>query len=210
MIILNYLITIVHLVKIELRIEKRGQVKRMLYNKQEKTIETDRLLLRLFHESDAKNVARMCNNYNIYKSTLNLPYPYTLDCALSWIAHHEQNFELDKMYEFAITDKHTGQLFGAIAISNHPSFQNGEMAYWIGEEYWGNGYGTEAAKAVIDFVFQEKNYHRVYARHFKSNPASGKIMKKCGMKYEGTLKDHVCKNGAFEDIVYYGIINPMN
>lgn len=61
MLILNYLITIVHLVKKELRLEKRGQVKRMLYNKQEKTIETDRLLLRLFHESDAKNVARMCN-----------------------------------------------------------------------------------------------------------------------------------------------------
>ncbi|MGV3465559.1 MAG: GNAT family N-acetyltransferase [Heyndrickxia sp.] len=180
----------------------------MIFNSREKTIETDRLLLRLFKESDAKDVTAMCNNYNIYKSTLNLPYPYTLECALSWIANHEQNFELDRMYEFAITDKKSGQLYGAIGISNHKHFQNGEIAYWIGEEYWGKGYGTEAAKAVIDFVFQEKDYYRVYARHFKSNPASGKIMEKCGMLYEGTLKDHVYKNGAFEDIVYYGIINP--
>lgn len=52
----------------------------------------------------------------------------------------------------------------------------------------GKGYGTEAAKAVIEFVFKEKNYHRVYARYLKSNPASGKIMEKCGMTYEGTLK----------------------
>lgn len=77
------------------------------------------------------------------------------------------------------------------------------------EDYWGNGYGTEAAKAMIEFVFKEQNYHRVYARHFKSIPASGKIMKKCGMMYEGTLKDHIYKNDAFEDIVFYGLINPI-
>ncbi|MDQ0269655.1 RimJ/RimL family protein N-acetyltransferase [Cytobacillus purgationiresistens] len=184
-------------------------MKLMIYSKTEKTIVSDRLILRLFKESDAKNVSIMCNNYNIYKSTLSLPYPYSLECALSWIVNHEQNFALDRMYELAITDKNSGQLYGAIAISNHKQYKNGEIAYWIGEEYWGNGYGTEAAKAMIEFVFKEKNYHRVYARHFKSNPASGKIMKKCGMIYEGTLKDHIYKNDSFEDMVYYGIINPM-
>lgn len=51
----------------------------MVYSKTEKTIVTDRLLLRLFKESDAKNVSIFCNNYNIYKSTLNLPYPYPLE-----------------------------------------------------------------------------------------------------------------------------------
>lgn len=181
----------------------------MIYHKAEKTIETDRLLLRLFTESDAQNVTQLCNNYNIYKSTLTLPFPYTLDCALSWIANHEQNFESDRMYEFAVTDKNSGQLYGAIAISNHKPYKNGEIAYWIGEQYWGKGYGTEAAKAVIEFVFKEKNYHRVYARYLKSNPASGKIMEKCGMTYEGTLKDHVYKDDSFQDLICYGIINPM-
>jgi len=109
---------------------------------------------------------------------------------------------------FAITDKNSGTLYGAIGITNHKPHKNGEIGYWIGEEYWGRGYGTEAARAVIEFVFKEKNYHRVYARHFKSNPASGKIMKKCGMVYEGTLKDHSYKNGSFEDVVIYGMINP--
>ncbi|MGE7840883.1 GNAT family N-acetyltransferase [Lysinibacillus sp. NPDC093712] len=181
----------------------------MIYSKTEKTLETDRLLLRLFKETDAQEVSNYCNNYNIYKSTLNLPYPYSLDCALTWIANHEKHYDLDKMYEFAITDKQSGQLYGAIGISNNQQYKNGEIAYWIGEEHWGNGYATEAAKALIDFVFSEKNYHRVYARYFKSNPASGKIMGKCGMHYEGTLKDHIYKNDSFEDIVFYGIINPM-
>lgn len=63
----------------------------MIYDEINKTMTTERLLLRLFRESDAETVVRLCNNYNIYKSTLTLPYPYILDCALSWIEHHIQN-----------------------------------------------------------------------------------------------------------------------
>lgn len=181
----------------------------MNYNRTDRTLETDRLLLRLFKPADAEEVRDYCNNYNIYRSTLTLPYPYPLECAVSWMANHEQNFDLDKMYEFAITDRNTGKLYGAVGISNHQPYHNGEIAYWIGEAHWGQGYGTEAARAVIEFVFTEKNYHRVYARHFASNPASGKIMQKCGMSYEGTLKDHIYKNNSYEDLVYYGILNPV-
>ncbi|RLQ94652.1 GNAT family N-acetyltransferase [Falsibacillus albus] len=180
----------------------------MLFSKTKRTIETDRLLLRPFNDSDAENVTDMCNNYNIYKSTLHLPYPYPLECALSWIATHEENFEADRKYEFAITNKESGQLYGAIAASHQKQHKHGEIAYWIGEEYWGNDFGTEAAKAMIEFVFSEKDFHRVYARYFKSNPASGRIMEKCGMIYEGTLKDHIYKNGVFEDLVLYGMVNP--
>ncbi len=183
----------------------------MIYSPAEKTIETPRLILRLFTEADAQEVSVLCNNYAIYKSTLSLPYPYTLECALSWISTHQQNFEENRSYEFAITDKQSGQLYGAIGLSNQSQHQRGEIAYWIGEPYWGgNGYGTEAAQAMIEFAFQEKQYHRIYARYFHSNPASGKIMEKCGMHYEGTLKDHIYKNGTFEDIVLYGLLNPSH
>lgn len=180
----------------------------MIFNAKDRTIETDRLLLRPFLPADAAAVMNYCNNYNIYRSTLYLPFPYTLESAEIWIASHEQNFDLDRMYEFAVTDKLSGQLYGAIGITHQQAYRNGEIAYWIGEPHWGKGIGTEAARAVIEFVFEEKNYHRVYARHFKSNPASGAIMQKCGMSYEGTMKDHICKNDTYEDIVWYGIINP--
>lgn len=180
----------------------------MVYNQAERTLETDRLRLRLFKPSDAAAVSSHCNNYNIYKSTLTLPYPYPLECAVDWIANLEQNFDQDKMYDFAVTLKTDGQLVGAIGLSCHPSHHNGEMGYWIGEAHWGHGYGTEAARAVIEFAFSEKNYHKVYARHFASNPASGRVMQKCGMSYEGTMKDQVYKISAYEDMVYYGIVNP--
>ncbi|MBB4826308.1 RimJ/RimL family protein N-acetyltransferase [Sporosarcina luteola] len=181
----------------------------MKFDKTAYSIQTDRLILRLFEKSDAQTVTRLCNNYNIYKSTLYLPYPYSLNDALVWIETHKKNFDEDCSYELAITDKDSGELFGAISLSNNQRFKNGEIAYWIGEEYWGRGYGTEAAKAIIDFAFQEKTLNKVFARYFKTNPASGRIMEKIGMEREGVLKDHVIKDGKYEDLIHFGMINPQ-
>jgi [ribosomal protein S5]-alanine N-acetyltransferase len=179
----------------------------MIYDNLNKTITTKRLVLRIFQKSDAVAVTKLCNNYNIYKNTLYLPYPYTIEDALSWIEHHLDNFNANKSYEFAITDKESGELYGAIALSNNQKFNNGEIAYWIGKKFWGNGYATEAAQAILHFAFEEKQYHKVFARYFNSNPASGRVMQKLGLKKEGILIDHVRKENRFEDLVYYGIIN---
>ncbi|WP_423407684.1 GNAT family N-acetyltransferase [Heyndrickxia sp. MSNUG] len=179
----------------------------MEYDDVSKTITTKRLKLRLFQISDAAAVTKLCNNYNIYKNTLYLPYPYSIEDALSWIEHHLNNFNANKSYEFAVTDKETGDLYGAIALSNNQKFKNGEIAYWIGEEFWGNGYATEAAQGILQFAFDEKQYHKVFARYFKSNPASGRVMEKLGMKQEGYFVDHVRKENRYEDLVYYGLIN---
>ena len=178
----------------------------MNFNSENRTLTTKRLILRLFQKSDAAIVAKLCNNYNIYKNTLYLPYPYSDDDALAWIERHLENFEEDKAYEFAITDKASGDLFGAIELSNNKKFQNGELAYWVGEEYWGNGYATEAARAILEFAFHEKQFHKVFARYFSINPASGKVLEKIGMQKEGVLLDHVKKDKRFEDLIYYGII----
>lgn len=179
----------------------------MNYNKNNRTITTNRLVLRLFEKSDAEAVAKLCNNYNIYRNTLYLPYPYSVYDALTWMERHLENFKADKAYEFAITDRETGLVYGAIALSNNQSFLNGEIAYWIGEDYWGNGYATEAAEAMKQFAFQEKGYHKIFARYFGSNPASGRVLEKLGMHQEGILQDHVRKENRYEDLVYCGIIN---
>jgi len=179
----------------------------MVYDDESKSITTKRLKLRLFQKSDAPDVTKLCNNYNIYENTLYLPYPYSIEDALLWIEHHLNNFNANKSYEFAITDKETGELYGAIALSNNQMFKNGEIAYWVGEEFWGNGYATEAAQAILQFAFDEKQYHKVFARYFHSNPASGRVLEKLGMKQEGTFIDHVRKDNRYEDLVYYGLIN---
>lgn len=181
----------------------------MIYDNQNKIIITERLVLRLFQKSDAAAVTKLCNNYNIYKDTLYLPYPYSIEDALSWIEGHLENFNANKSYEFAITDKESGEIYGAIALSNNQRFSNGEIAYWIGEEFWGNGYATEAAQAILQFAFDEKKYHKVFARYFHSNLASGRVMQKLGMKKEGILVDHVKKENRYVDLVHYGMINSV-
>lgn len=181
----------------------------MDFDEMSNAIYTERLHLRLFEKKDAATVQQLCNNINIYKNTLYLPYPYTIDDAFAWIETHKENFDKGRSYEFAITDKANGQLFGAISLSHHSLFQHGEMAYWIGEKYWGKGYGTEVAKAIVEFAFEVKQLHKVFARYFASNPASGRIMEKIGMIQEGILKDHIVKDGQYEDLVYYGIIRPQ-
>ncbi|WP_342562146.1 GNAT family N-acetyltransferase [Paenibacillus sp. FSL R7-0345] len=59
--------------------------------------------------------------------------------CLTWIDRHEADFGAGLLYEFAVTDKVSGVLYGAIALSRNEKFNNGELAYWIGEEFWGNG-----------------------------------------------------------------------
>lgn len=179
-----------------------------MFDQEKRSITTKRLLLRPFELADAKRVSELCNNYNIYKSTLTLPYPYPVECAIGWIETHKDNFDNDNFYDFAITDNSTGELYGAIGLSNKKAHRNGELGYWIGEENWGNGYATEAAKAIIAFAFTEKQYHKVYARFFAANPGSGRVMQKCGMVQEGILKQHIYKVNKYDDLIHYGIINP--
>lgn len=84
----------------------------------------------------------------------------------------------DKSYEFAVTDKETGELFGAIALSNNKRFNHGEIAYWIDEPYWGNGYVTEAAQSILQFAFEEKKLHKVFARYFHRTLLRGKLWRR--------------------------------
>lgn len=171
-------------------------------------IETERLILRRFQLGDADRVAEICNDDDVYKGTLALPHPYTVECAKEWISRHDANFENEAYFDFAITDKKTGELYGCIGMGLNRKDRNAELGYWMDKKHWGCGYATEAAEAMIHFAFEEKGYHRVCARHFASNPASGRVMQKCHMTYEGTMKEHIFKIDKFEDVVHYGIINP--
>ena len=81
-----------------------------------------------------------------------------------------------------------------------------ELGYWIGVPYWGRGYATEAARAVMSHGFEDLGLNRIYAGYFARNNASGNIMRKLGMTHEGTLRQHHCKWGEFVDVVMYGIL----
>jgi len=170
------------------------------------TIETTRLLLRAFSLADAKAVQRFAGDREIADTTLNIPHPYENGMAEEWISGHQTAFEKKTGLTLAISDKKAGKLMGAIGLSGLSAGHQAELGYWIGKPYWNNGYCTEAAQAVIDYAFSVLGLIRVHACYLTRNPASGKVMQKLGMDYEGSRKKHVRKWDKFEDLELYGIL----
>ncbi len=97
-------------------------------------------------------------------------------------------------------------LIGAVSLRIERDDQRAELGYWIGRPYWGQGYCTEAVRAVLSFGFQQLGLNRIYAGHFSRNPASGRVMQKAGMNCEGHLRQHTKKWDAFEDIEIYAVL----
>ena len=93
---------------------------------------------------------------------------------------------------------------------NRPSVekqhQHAELGYWLGVPFWGHGYATEAAREILRYGFEMLALHRIFASHFKHNPASGRILTKIGMKHEGCQREHLRKWDQFVDSELYGIL----
>jgi [ribosomal protein S5]-alanine N-acetyltransferase len=167
---------------------------------------TDRLHLRPFTLADAPIVQRLVGDRAIADTTLNIPHPYEEDMAKEWIVSHQPRFERGEGVNFAIVRREDEALIGAIGLMVNPSHDRAELGYWIGKEYWSQGYCTEAARAVLHYGFTAFNLNRIFAHHFSRNPASGRVMEKIGMKYEGCLRQHVKKWDVYEDMRVYGIL----
>ena len=170
-------------------------------------LETERLVLRPFQISDAARVKTLAGAYEIYTTTLNIPHPYENGMAEKWIASHASQFYQGDRVSLAITLKADGVLIGAIGLHATLRHQRAELGYWIGVPYWGSGYCTEAAIAIIRYGLDVMNYHRITSAHMECNPASGRVMEKAGMRQEGILIDQVIKDGRYRTMIVHGIID---
>jgi len=175
-------------------------------NSAQPSLGTPRLLLRPFTLADAPEVKRMAGRKEIADTTLQIPHPYKDGMAEEWIRTHSDAFTEGRQADFAVTDRQKGHLLGAICLTLDPENQHGDLGYWIGVKYWGNGYCTEAAEAILYYGFTQILLHRIYANHMARNPASGRVMQKIGMQYEGYQREHLKKSGRFEDRILYGIL----
>ncbi len=170
---------------------------------------TRRLFLRPFRLSDAPAVQRVCGDYAVAAMTL-LPYPYPDGLAEIWIASFREGIERGDAAAFAVTLAGEGSLIGGVRLRIEPDHARGELGFWISRDRWGRGYATEAVHAVIEYGFSVLGLHRVHAMHFSRNPASGRVMEKCGMVHEGRFREHVRKWGIYEDVDVWGILREQN
>lgn len=168
------------------------------------TLRTRRLVLRPFAEADAPAVEALAGRREVADTTLNIPHPYPKGGAATWIATHPAAWTAEAAVVFAIV--YEGALCGAIDIVRDSRHRSGELGYWIAPEHWGKGIATEAVVEVIRFGFNDLGLHRMHAAHFTRNPASGRVMAKAGMTFEGIHRGLYQKNGVFEDAARYAVL----
>lgn len=174
------------------------------------TLTTARLQLRPFVLADAAQIHALASDYDIARFTSNIPHPYEEGYAERWIATHAHQFYTNQHVTLAVTDPANGTILGTVSLGTHRTNKRAELGYWVGVPYWGNGYCTEAAQALMHYGFEVLDLHKIVARHFVSNPASGRVMQKMGMQHEAVLREEVLKDGVYHDMVVYGLINPAH
>lgn len=82
----------------------------------------------------------------------------------------------------------------------------GEIGIWIHPNFHGYGHGTEASELIVEYAFEQLNYHKVYARAYQGNRPSQKVWERLKFKEEGILRDHTYTDGEYKDVIYYGIL----
>jgi len=142
-------------------------------------LETERLTLRRPTLADVKAIARLANDRRIAENTRRLPHPYSQDHAVAFV----RAMANDKSETaFLIENNHTP--VGMVGV-NWREPEAPELGYWLGVEYWGQGFATEAARAVIDFTFEEFDIEHLMSGARVANPTSRNILEKCGFQWNG-------------------------
>jgi ribosomal-protein-alanine N-acetyltransferase len=161
-----------------------------------KIIETERLIIRPIEPGDAKDVFEWAGDPVVNRY---MPYPLHTDIrqAEEWIR------SLGDKNEFVFCLRDTGEVVGGGSMSYREAFDAYELGYNLKRKHWGMGYATEAAKALIQWAYEELGVHDFMARHANANHASGNVIQKCGFQFERYVKlEKYGGNEAF-DATYY-------
>lgn len=173
-----------------------------------KVMETPRLILRPFKLSDAKMMYRNWASDDEVTKYLTWPAHTDLRVSQMVITLWTELYKNLDYYQWAIQLKENGEVIGSLSlfnINNHD--ENAEVGYCIGRQFWNQGIVTEAFQALIKLSFEEIGLSRLTGRHDVLNTASGRVMEKCQLIYEGTLRK-ISKNqkGELVDCKYYSIL----
>ena len=157
-------------------------------------LETERLLLRPFEKSDAKDVFETWESDADVAKYMFWSSHDDIEKTREWISFEIGQLDKDDWYRFAIVLKETKELIGTGLIYYEEEVKTWEIGYNLGKKYWGNGYTTETMNRIIDFARETLCIKEIVGRYAKENPASGNVMKKIGFQYEKEIP-YECNNG---------------
>ena len=143
-------------------------------------LETKRLCLRAPRLEDAKTVVRLANDRRIAENTARIPHPYKVADAETFIGGANKAGG-EAVFLVTLRDATVIGACGIMALDNQPP----ELGYWLGVPYWGRGFATEALHALIDYAFADLEYEALQASARVTNPASRRVLEKCGFQWTG-------------------------
>lgn len=141
------------------------------------TIRTSRLLLRALTPRDARRIALLAGDWDVARMTGRIPHPYSDELAKQWISDLSEGEDVRGIV-------HHNELIGICGYMPDGT-SSAEIGYWLGKPWWGRGFATEAAGALIEYCFEEVGFERVTCGHFVDNPASARVISKLGFRYTG-------------------------
>ena len=142
-------------------------------------LETKRLTLRAPCLEDAKTVSMLANDRRIAENAARIPHPYKMSDAESFIAAANAN-DGEAAFLITLRDRSVIGACGVTTLADQP-----ELGYWLGLPYWGKGYATEALHALIDYAFTDLAHAALQAGARVTNPASRRVLEKCGFQWTG-------------------------
>ena len=170
-------------------------------------IETPRLILRMAQMTDTEPMFRNWASDPEVTKFLTWPTYQSIDSAYTILDIWIKEYEKPDFYQWMIELKEIWEPIGSISVVHHrDDIAAAEIGYCIGKSWWHKGIMTEALTAVMQFLFKEVGMNRIEAKHDINNPHSGGVMKKCGMKYEGTSRASDRNNQGICDIAQYATL----
>ena len=171
------------------------------------TIETERLILRKYKDGEEKYIYKNWASDDEVTKYLMWQTHKDISVSKEWIDFLKSNYDRKDFYEWTIVLKEIDEPIGSISVVELKENINAvHIGYCIGRKWWHQGITSEALSALIDFFFDEVGVDRIESRHDPRNVNSGKVMQKCGMKYEGTMRKADVNNQGICDCTYYAIL----
>lgn len=169
-------------------------------------LETPRLLLRRLKHRDARDLYDFGQDPEVSRYCLRDAYK-SISEARRYIRYMKSCYRRCEPSGYAIVLKETGHVIGTIGFARFDAdHARAEVGYSLARSCWNQGFATEALSAFLAFCFDTLHLHRVESLNATANPASARVMEKCGMRFEGTLRSGFIIHGRYEDVAIHAIL----
>jgi len=166
-------------------------------------IEVDNFQIRKLELTDANSIYEHVKDPEIVRYTLNIPHPYPKDGAKKFIEDSIEKWNEGTVYRFGIVIDN--QVVGICDLKEDED-KVMVLGYWLGKKYWGQGIMSKAVKAVVKFGFKELKRHRIKVTHIEDNKSSQRVIEKAGFKLEGKEREFIFREGKWNNLMIYGLL----